>query len=167
MKERIAQAIGIVAAAVMVVAVDAIMSLFGSMGNDCAFNSWTTDITSEHNRGQLGAILAVNGDYYGANEKGYVIRGGHIYRRSLRPTDDKRRKYFEDLAILWDGTLVPFEEKTTSMDDLRSMGAMQVFAFGPTLIKNGEIVVEAETEALCQEYVDFVVDTIQRKGHTV
>ena len=49
---------GIVAAAVMVVAVDAIMSLFGSMGNDCAFNSWTTDITSEHNRGQLGAILA-------------------------------------------------------------------------------------------------------------
>ena len=29
------------------------------------------------------------------------------------------------------------------------------------------VMVEAETEALCQEYVDFVVDTIQRKGHTV
>ena len=27
---------------------------------------------------RVGAILAINGDYYGANEKGYVIRGGHI-----------------------------------------------------------------------------------------
>lgn len=95
---------------------------------------------------RVGAILAINGDYYGANEKGYVIRGGHIYRRSLRPTDDKRRKYFEDLAILWDGSLYPFEEKTTSISDLASMGAMQVFAFGPTLIKGGEIVVDADTE---------------------
>ena len=48
----------VTAAAVMVVAMDALMSLFGSMGNDCAFNSWTTDITNEKNRGQLGAILA-------------------------------------------------------------------------------------------------------------
>ena len=29
------------------------------------------------------------------------------------------------------------------------------------------VMVEAETEELCREYVDFVVDTIQRKGHTV
>lgn len=95
---------------------------------------------------RVGAILAVNGDYYGANEKGYVIRGGVIYRQSLRPTDDKRRKYFEDLAILWDGSLVPFDEKTTSISDLRSMGAMQVFGFGPTLVKDGEIVVDEGTE---------------------
>ena len=46
------------AAAVLVVAADAVMSLFGSMGNDCAFSSWTTDITNERNRGQLGAVLA-------------------------------------------------------------------------------------------------------------
>jgi phosphoglucosamine mutase len=29
------------------------------------------------------------------------------------------------------------------------------------------VMVEAETEELCREYVDFVVDTIQRKGHTI
>ena len=29
------------------------------------------------------------------------------------------------------------------------------------------VMVEAETEELCREYVDFVVDTIQRKGHAV
>lgn len=95
---------------------------------------------------RVGAILAINGDYYGANEKGYVIRNGVIWRTSKRPTDDRRRKYFEDLAILWDGTMVPFDEKNTSIDDLKSMGAMQVFGFGPTLIKDGEIVVAADTE---------------------
>ena len=104
-----------------------------------------TERTSEQAR-RVGAILAVNGDYYGANEKGYVIRNGIIYRQSLRPTDDRKRKYFDDLAILWDGSLVPFDEKSTSMDDLRSMGAMQVFGFGPTLVKNGEIAVDAKTE---------------------
>ena len=46
------------AAAVLVVAADAVMSLFGSMGNDCAFSSWTTDISNARNRGQLGAVLA-------------------------------------------------------------------------------------------------------------
>ena len=29
------------------------------------------------------------------------------------------------------------------------------------------VMVEAQTEALCQEYVDFVVDTIKKKGHAV
>ena len=95
---------------------------------------------------RVGAILAVNGDYYGANDKGYVIRNGVIYRTSLRPTDDKRRKYFDDLAILWDGTLVPFDEQKTSIADLQSMGAVQVFGFGPTLIRDGEIVVTSRTE---------------------
>ena len=29
------------------------------------------------------------------------------------------------------------------------------------------VMVEAESEAVCQEYVDYVVDTIKRKGHAV
>ncbi len=48
----------VILAAVLVVAMDALMSFFGSMGNDSGFNSWTTDITNEHNRGQLGAAAA-------------------------------------------------------------------------------------------------------------
>lgn len=104
-----------------------------------------TEKTSEQAK-RVGAILAINGDYYGANEKGYVIRNGTIYRTSVRPTGDKRRKYFEDLAILWNGDLVPFDEKATTMDDLKRMGVFHVFAFGPTLLKGGEIVVDASTE---------------------
>ena len=48
----------LILAAVMVVAMDALMSFFGSMGNDSGFSSWTTDISSEENRGALGGVLA-------------------------------------------------------------------------------------------------------------
>lgn len=48
----------LVAAAVMVIAMDALMSFFGSMGNDAAFSSWTTDLSNDSNRGQIGAALA-------------------------------------------------------------------------------------------------------------
>ena len=46
------------AAAVMVVAMDAFMSFFGSVGNDAGFAAWTTDVTNPGNRGQLGAAVA-------------------------------------------------------------------------------------------------------------
>jgi MFS family permease len=34
------------------------MSFFGSMGNDAGFNTWTNDIMTDRNRGQIGAALA-------------------------------------------------------------------------------------------------------------
>jgi len=48
--------VGVVAA---VVAMDAVMSFFGSMGNDIGYNAWINDHMDDHNRGQLGAALAV------------------------------------------------------------------------------------------------------------
>ena len=44
--------------AVSVVLADTVMSFFGSMGNDAGFNTWTTDIMTDKNRGQIGAALA-------------------------------------------------------------------------------------------------------------
>ena len=41
-----------------VVAADAIMSFFGSMGNDIGLNAWVNDHMHDGNRGQLGAALA-------------------------------------------------------------------------------------------------------------
>lgn len=49
----------IMALASTVVIADAIMSFFGSLGNDAGFNPWTTDISNENNRGGLGAVVAV------------------------------------------------------------------------------------------------------------
>ena len=46
-------------AAAAVVLADAVMSFFGSVGNDGGFSPWTTDISNEKNRGKLGGALAV------------------------------------------------------------------------------------------------------------
>ncbi len=47
-----------IAAACFVIAMDAIMSFFGSVGYDSAFSAWTTDISDESNRGQIGGAFA-------------------------------------------------------------------------------------------------------------
>jgi MFS family permease len=49
----------LILAAAFVVLADAVMSFFGSMGNDGGFNAWTTDISHEGNRGRVGGALAV------------------------------------------------------------------------------------------------------------
>lgn len=52
-------ALGVTGAVILVIVADAIMSFFGSMGNDCGFSAWTTDITNPKNRGTIGTALAV------------------------------------------------------------------------------------------------------------
>ena len=52
-------AIGVTGAAVLVVIADAVMSFFGSMGNDCGLSTWTTDISTPENRGTLGTAISV------------------------------------------------------------------------------------------------------------
>lgn len=42
----------------LVVFTDAIMSFFGSMGNDSGYNTWLNDYTNDENKGQVGAALA-------------------------------------------------------------------------------------------------------------
>ena len=42
----------------LVVLVDAVMSFFGSMGNDSGYNTWLNDYTNDNNKGQIGAALA-------------------------------------------------------------------------------------------------------------
>jgi MFS family permease len=46
-------------AAGFVVLADAVMTFFGSMGNDGGYNAWTTDISTVNNRGKVGGALAV------------------------------------------------------------------------------------------------------------
>ena len=48
----------IVLAATAVVLADALMSFFGSMGNDAGFNAWLNDNMTADNRGHIGAALA-------------------------------------------------------------------------------------------------------------
>ena len=81
------------------------------------------------------AILAINGDYYGAQEKGYVLRNGVVYRTS-------RSKGQEDLVIWRDGTFSIVNEQDVSLQSLLDDGAVQVLSFGPALVEGGAVSVQ-------------------------
>ena len=71
-------------AAVCVVAADMIMSFFGSMGNDSGFNTWTNDVMTPANRGQIGAALATQpilGTILGTLVGGMLVGADDNYMR--------------------------------------------------------------------------------------
>ena len=106
---------------------------------DNAYGKNVTDETSSIAE-QNSAILAVNGDYYGARNSGYVLRNGMLYRDSVSSSDQ------EDLVINADGSFSIITEGKTGASDIASSGALQVFSFGPALITDGEISVSASDE---------------------
>ena len=74
----------LIIAAIMVVVADAVMSFFGSMGNDAGFNAWTNDMMHDGNRGQIGAPLAtqpVIGTIVGTLLGGAIIGTEENYMR--------------------------------------------------------------------------------------
>lgn len=85
------------------------------------------------------AILAINGDYYGAQEKGYVIRNGVIYR-------DTASDGQEDLVLYQDGSLEVIQEDEITAQELLDQGAQQVLSFGPALLENSTISVSQNEE---------------------
>lgn len=96
----------------------------------------TSVIASENN-----AILAINGDFYGFRNSGYVLRNGVAYRDTIS-TDE----YGEALVIDSEGNFEIINESETSMSDLESQGVLQVLSFGPALVENGESVVGENDE---------------------
>lgn len=104
------------------------------------FGSNITQTTSQMAAAN-NAILAINGDYYGANKRGYVIKNGVLYRDTVRQGDDT-----EDLAIYADGSFAIIDETEVSAQELLDSGVVQLLAFGPALIENGEVQVSASDE---------------------
>ena len=85
------------------------------------------------------AILAVNGDYYGARDNGYVIRDGIIYRSSAKADQ-------EDLVIYKDGSMKIINESEVSAQELVDNGAITVLSFGPALVEDGKVSVSQNDE---------------------
>lgn len=108
-----------------------------------AQNSYGTNVTAKTSvtAAENNAILAVNGDYYGANSSGYVIRNGVVYRDSVREDASNG-----DLAIYKDGSFKIIYEDQVSADQLVQDGVVNLLAFGPSLVENGEIFVDTNTE---------------------
>ena len=85
------------------------------------------------------AILAINGDYYGSQERGYVLRNGMLYR-------EKSSGNHEDLVIWADGSFSVIDENSVSAAALADSDAYQLFCFGPALVLNGQVNVESDAE---------------------
>lgn len=93
----------------------------------------TSDMAANNN-----AVLAINGDYYGARQSGYVIRNGKLYRDTSGNRDA--------LVIQKNGEFKFVSESETSASELLQEGALQAFSFGPVLLNNGEISVGENDE---------------------
>ena len=120
---------------------DVTLSGISSLKTAFAKNSYgrnvtaSTSDTAEAN----GAVLAINGDYYGSRERGYVLRNGRLYRSSGTSGQ-------EDLVIYSDGSFSVIDEGKVSAKQLLDGGALQVFSFGPGLVSGGEITVGLNDE---------------------
>ncbi len=84
------------------------------------------------------AILAINGDYYGAREAGYVIRNGIVYRGAATGSDV--------LCVYANGTMEIVNDRDFTADQLVEKGVWQAFSFGPALVENGSVTVGVNTE---------------------
>lgn len=93
----------------------------------------TTSVIAE----SVDAIFAVNGDYYGFRNEGFVLRNGVIYRESSYGN--------EALAILSDGSFLMANENSVALSALWDAGAWQVFSFGPALTRDAALAVSEET----------------------
>jgi exopolysaccharide biosynthesis protein len=86
----------------------------------------TSDIAAD-----AGAVLAINGDYYGFRDTGIVIRDGVAFR------DAGAR---QGLAFYTDGTARLYDETRTSADELVKAGVWNTLSFGPGIVENGAVV---------------------------
>jgi exopolysaccharide biosynthesis protein len=86
------------------------------------------------------AILAINGDYYGFRNAGIVIRNGVLYQTTARSGSN------DALVVHADGSFEIVDEGSTDAQTLYDEGALQVFTFGPSLIKDGEVSVTSHSE---------------------
>ena len=122
---------------------DITVSSFEYLKTALAQNTYGTNVTAKTSvtAANNNAILAVNGDYYGANSTGYVIRNGVVYRDTVREDSSN-----SDLAIYKDGSFKIIYEDEISADQLVKDGVVNLLAFGPSLVENGEIVVDTNSE---------------------
>lgn len=110
-----------------------ILSAFANNTYGRNITDTTSDMAEENN-----AVLAINGDYYGARQSGYVIRNGVVYRN--------QGSNGEDMVISKDGSLSFISESDTTTDSLIQKQAWQVLSFGPVLVENGEVAVTENDE---------------------
>jgi Exopolysaccharide biosynthesis protein related to N-acetylglucosamine-1-phosphodiester alpha-N-acetylglucosaminidase len=95
--------------------------------------------TTSETAAAQNAVFAINGDYYGFRDGGYVLRNGTTYRDTARSAGDD-----DALVIDKDGNFSIVSESQTSMAALSDN--WQILSFGPGLVENGQITVDSSSE---------------------
>ena len=118
---------------ILLPSVESLKSAFAQDTYGRKITATTSDTATEND-----ALLAINGDFYGARERGYVIRNGVLYRDTPSNADV--------LCIYTDGRMEIVDPQEKSAQELLDNGAWQVFSFGPGLLEDGEILVDTNDE---------------------
>jgi exopolysaccharide biosynthesis protein len=87
------------------------------------------------------AIFAINGDYYGFRDIGFVVRNGLVYRITARPADSDSAVVLNDQGIM-----STFEERDTNLQALNDLNPWQAWSFGPVLINQRTLTVNPSTK---------------------
>ena len=109
------------------------------------FGQHVTERTSDMCNRKKG-ILAINGDTYGSQEGGYVVRNGNLDPNAIRTSKNLERRKPDDLVIKRDGTFEIIDERETSFEEVKAMNPFHVFSFGPALINKNLITVTENDE---------------------
>ena len=80
---------------ILVVAMDCIMSVIGSVSNDASFNTWITDVTNTANRAKVDTVLAIMPLFAMA-----VVFGGFDSLTNADATVDDWKKFFIIMGIM-------------------------------------------------------------------
>ncbi|MBR3738775.1 MAG: MFS transporter, partial [Eubacterium sp.] len=81
--------------AILVVVMDCVMSIIGSISNDAAFNTWITDVSSTANRARVDTVLAVMPLFALA-----IVFGGFDSLTNASATQSDWKKFFVLLGLI-------------------------------------------------------------------
>jgi exopolysaccharide biosynthesis protein len=109
------------------------MDVIHSMFAKDTFGKNISEATSKMAK-RVGAIVAINGDYYGYRFRGLIIRNGRLYLDTPRGAPDNMA-----MNINANGTLTSVLEGSASGEDILKSGVLHSYSFGPVLVEQSEI----------------------------
>ncbi len=100
--------------------------------------------------GKNGAVLAINGDYASNRwnnthypkeryKVGILLRDGEIMSSETRKSGNTSFPNLDTLAIYPDGNMEVHDSRELTAEEYQERGAVDVLAFGPWLIRDGEM----------------------------
>ena len=92
-------------------------------------------------------VFGITDDFYGYRwynrsqglKQGVIVRNGEIKADETQAASSKKWTYLEILALFDDGSMKAFESDEYTAQQYIHMGAVDTFAFGPILVRDGMI----------------------------